>query len=158
MNIVCEPLICELTQVKVIISLLIWSEFKTGTCFPPLPSSQLVRGIIISIFNVEFLHCVVELHTGEQSITHGILMLAWPLYAKQQMNTTMLVKEVGVAIKSALEGGKGVVVREEIERVVRMVMEGEEGKILMRRRAGELKVGAEKVLNISLNGRGAKWF
>jgi hydroquinone glucosyltransferase len=83
-------------------------------------------------------------------------MVAWPLYAKQRMNATMLVEEVGVAIKPAVEGGKRVVVREEIESVVRMVMESEEGK-MMRRRAGELKVSAKKALNISLNERGAKW-
>jgi hydroquinone glucosyltransferase len=71
------------------------------------------------------------------------------------MNATMLVEEVGMAIKPAVEGEKGVVVREEIKRVVRMVLEGEEGKV-MRYRAGELKVSAEKALNISLNGRGAK--
>jgi hydroquinone glucosyltransferase len=81
-----------------------------------------------------------------ESITHGIPMVAGPLYAEQRMNATMLVEEVGVAVKPAVEGGKGVVVREEIERVVRMVMEGEEGNV-MRRRAGELKVSAEKALN-----------
>jgi hydroquinone glucosyltransferase len=70
------------------------------------------------------------------------------------MNATMLVEE-GVAVKPTVEGGKGVVVRDEIVRVVRMVMEGEEGKV-MRRRAGELKVSDEKALNISLNEIGAK--
>ncbi|KAE8100547.1 hypothetical protein FH972_018435 [Carpinus fangiana] len=81
-----------------------------------------------------------------ESITHGIPMVAWPLYAEQRMNATMLVEEVGVAVKPVVEPGKGVVEREEIERVVRMVLEGEEGKV-MRRRARELKVKAEKTLN-----------
>lgn len=80
-----------------------------------------------------------------ESIAHGIPMVAWPLYAEQRMNAAMLVEEVGVAVKPAVERGKGVVVREEIERVVRMVMEGEEGKV-MRRRAEQLKVSAEKAL------------
>jgi hypothetical protein len=35
-------------------------------------------------------------------------------------------------------------------------MEGEEGKVI-RCTTRELKVNAEKVLNIFLNGRGAKW-
>jgi hydroquinone glucosyltransferase len=82
-----------------------------------------------------------------ESVTHGVPMIAWPLYAEQRMNATMLTEEVGVAVKPAGVGeGKGVVEREEIERVVRMVMEGEEGKA-MRRRARELKRSAVQGLN-----------
>jgi hypothetical protein len=110
------------------------------------------RIIISSMWNF----FIVWWNSTQESITHGIPMVVWPFYVEQQMNTTMLVKEVGVAIKLAMEGEKGVVVREEIERVVWMVMEDEEGK-MMRRWARELKVSAEKALNISLNGRGSKW-
>uniref|UniRef100_A0A2N9HKG7 Glycosyltransferase n=1 Tax=Fagus sylvatica TaxID=28930 RepID=A0A2N9HKG7_FAGSY len=82
-----------------------------------------------------------------ESVTHGVPMIAWPLYAEQRMNATMLTEEVGVAVKPAGVGeGKGVVEREEIERVVRMVMDGEEGKA-MRRRARELKRSAVQGLN-----------
>lgn len=80
-----------------------------------------------------------------ESMVHGVPMIAWPLYAEQKMNATMLTEEVGVAVKPAARDGERVIRREEIERVVRLVMEGEEGKI-MRRRAKELQESAEKAL------------
>ncbi|KAG6626753.1 hypothetical protein I3843_15G067600 [Carya illinoinensis] len=82
-----------------------------------------------------------------ESISHDVPMITWPLYAEQRMNATMLVEEVGVAVK--LTGGpeKGNIVgREVIERVIRMVMKGDEGK-MMRDRAGELKDSAQKALS-----------
>jgi hydroquinone glucosyltransferase len=78
-----------------------------------------------------------------ESMTHGVPMITWPLYTEQRMNATMLAEEVGVAVKPAFK--KGVVDREEIERVVRLVIEGEEGKVL-RRRARELKDSAVKAV------------
>ncbi|XP_059590989.1 anthocyanidin 3-O-glucosyltransferase 5-like [Vitis vinifera] len=76
-----------------------------------------------------------------ESISHGVPMIAWPLYAEQRMNATMLTEEVGVAARPVVGEGKNVVEREEIERVVRLVMEGEEGKE-MRRRVRELQSSA----------------
>ncbi|RVX15258.1 Anthocyanidin 3-O-glucosyltransferase 5 [Vitis vinifera] len=73
-----------------------------------------------------------------ESISHGVPMIAWPLYAEQRMNATMLTEEVGVAARPVVGEGKNVVEREEIERVV---MEGEEGKE-MRRRVRELQSSA----------------
>ena len=81
-----------------------------------------------------------------ESITYGVPMIAWPLYAEQKMNAAMLVEEVGVAVKPTVGEGKGVVEREEIERMVRMVMEGEEGKAI-RGRAKELEHSASQGLN-----------
>lgn len=81
-----------------------------------------------------------------ESITHGVPMIAWPLYAEQRMNATKLTEEVGVAVKPMVGKGKDVVERVEIERVVRMIMEGEEGKA-MRCKARELKHNAVKGLN-----------
>ena len=51
--------------------------------------------------------------------THGVPMIAWPLYAGQKMNATMLVEEIGVVVKPVGIPGKGAVDREEIERAVR---------------------------------------
>ena len=81
-----------------------------------------------------------------ESITYGVPMIAWPLYAEQRMNAAMLVEEVGVAVKPMVGEGTGVVEREEIERMVRMVMEGEEGKTT-RGRAKELEHSASQGLN-----------
>ena len=49
-------------------------------------------------------------------------MIAWPLYAEQKMNATMLVEEVGVVIRPKVALTKRVVGREEIEMIVRKVM------------------------------------
>ncbi|KAL0410360.1 UNVERIFIED_CONTAM: Anthocyanidin 3-O-glucosyltransferase 5 [Sesamum latifolium] len=73
-----------------------------------------------------------------ESLVHGKPMIAWPLYAEQRMNASMLVEEVRVAEKLRREE---VIGREEIERVVRAVMEGEHGNAV-RRRARELKESA----------------
>ncbi|XP_027368176.1 hydroquinone glucosyltransferase-like [Abrus precatorius] len=79
-----------------------------------------------------------------ESVANGVPMIAWPLYAEQRMNATMLEEDVGVAVKVK---GEGVIGRKEIERVVRMVMEGEGGKV-MKQRARELKDSAAKALEI----------
>lgn len=79
-----------------------------------------------------------------ESVAHGVPMIAWPLYAEQRMNATMLVEEVGVGVRAG--EGAGVIGRKEIERVVRMTIEGEEGR-RMRRRARELKEIASKTLD-----------
>nr|GEY73758.1 anthocyanidin 3-O-glucosyltransferase 5-like [Tanacetum cinerariifolium] len=71
------------------------------------------------------------------------------MYAEQRMNATTLSNEVGVAVKMPVVGNKGetlVMGREEIERVVRTVMEGEEGKNI-RSRAKELEVSGRATLS-----------
>ncbi|OVA18656.1 UDP-glucuronosyl/UDP-glucosyltransferase [Macleaya cordata] len=74
-----------------------------------------------------------------ESIVNGVPMIPWPLFAEQRLNASMLSDDIGVAVRSPIQSSKGVIVgREEIERMVRLVMEGEEGKV-MRRRAKELK-------------------
>ncbi|XP_062022029.1 anthocyanidin 3-O-glucosyltransferase 5-like [Rosa rugosa] len=81
-----------------------------------------------------------------ESMTYGIPMIAWPLYAEQRANATMLAEEVGVAVKPVKGDGKTVIGREEIDRVVRLLMEGEEGKV-MRSKAKKLQESAANVLN-----------
>nr|GEY73757.1 anthocyanidin 3-O-glucosyltransferase 5-like [Tanacetum cinerariifolium] len=84
-----------------------------------------------------------------ESLKHGVPIIGWPMYPKQRMNATMLSNEVGVAVKMPVVGDKGetvVVGREEIERVVRMVMEGEEGKTI-RSKAKELEVSGRAALS-----------
>ncbi|KAL2471768.1 UDP-glycosyltransferase 72E1 [Abeliophyllum distichum] len=79
-----------------------------------------------------------------ESLVHGVPMIAWPLYAEQRMNATLLAEEVGVAVKPVAVPGDDVIRREEVERVVRAVMEGEQGKAI-RGRARELKESARKI-------------
>ena len=80
-----------------------------------------------------------------ESLVYGVPVIAWPLYAEQRMNATMIEEEVGVAVKVVGEGG--VVGRKEVERVVRMMMEGDEGKAI-KRRVRELRESAAKALRI----------
>lgn len=73
-------------------------------------------------------------------------MIAWPLYAEQRMNAAFLTEELGVAVRPEVLPTKEVVRREEIEEMVRSVMEFERGKG-MRVRAKELKISGEKALS-----------
>ncbi|CAK9178550.1 unnamed protein product [Ilex paraguariensis] len=59
-----------------------------------------------------------------ESISHGVPMIAWPLYTEQGMNAWFLEEEIGVAVKPIRVEQRSLVRREEIARVVRLVMEG----------------------------------
>ncbi|KAI4297205.1 hypothetical protein L6164_037100 [Bauhinia variegata] len=83
-----------------------------------------------------------------ESLANGVPIIGWPLYAEQRMNATMLAEDVGVGIKAV--GGResgSVIGRNEIAKVVRKTMEGEEGKVL-RAKARELKESASKALEV----------
>ncbi|XP_059072300.1 UDP-glycosyltransferase 72B1-like [Cryptomeria japonica] len=62
-----------------------------------------------------------------ESVCHGVPMIAWPLFAEQRMNKVILVKQIKVAIDLKMDNN-GFVKREEVERAVRELMEGEEGR------------------------------
>lgn len=84
-----------------------------------------------------------------ESLAHGVPIIAWPLYSEQRMNATTLAEEVGVAVKVAGEKAeRRVVGREEIERAVRLMVEGREG-MEMRQRAMKLQESAMKALGYS---------
>ncbi|KAF3446282.1 hypothetical protein FNV43_RR11461 [Rhamnella rubrinervis] len=86
-----------------------------------------------------------------ESVALGVPMVGWPLYAEQRMNATMLMEDVGVLRKPWAVGPAAkettTIGREEIERVMRSVIQGEDGKAI-RRKAKELKVSATKALNV----------
>nr|XP_018624302.1 anthocyanidin 3-O-glucosyltransferase 5-like [Nicotiana tomentosiformis] len=82
-----------------------------------------------------------------ESITNGVPIIAWPLYAEQRQNATMLTEELGVAVKPKVLPTKKVVEREEIEKLVRSVMQYEEGKDL-RENVKKLKMSAEKATSV----------
>ncbi|KAI3808455.1 hypothetical protein L1987_24406 [Smallanthus sonchifolius] len=84
-----------------------------------------------------------------ESITSGVPMIAWPLYAEQKMNATMLTEELKVAVRPEVLPTKKVVGREEVARMVMDLVEGEEGKG-MKVRVNILKEDAKKA--ISENG------
>ena len=67
-------------------------------------------------------------------------MICWPLFAEQRMNTLLLVNRLKVGIAAKMENDE-FVRREEVERAVRELMEGGEGR-MVRARMRELKVMA----------------
>ncbi|XP_045787236.1 anthocyanidin 3-O-glucosyltransferase 5-like [Trifolium pratense] len=83
-----------------------------------------------------------------ESLTNGVPMIAWPLYAEQRMNAAFLVEELGVAVKTTVSQANNVVGREEIATLVKKVILGEQNSKSnkVRDKAREIKVSAEKAL------------
>nr|WEF42358.1 UGT1 [Pinus yunnanensis] len=79
-----------------------------------------------------------------ESISHGVPMIAWPVFAEQKMNKILLVNDFKIAIEAKMDSD-GFVRREEVERAVRELMEGE-GGVTVRERARELKEKAMAAL------------
>nr|GME17218.1 hydroquinone glucosyltransferase-like [Ipomoea batatas] len=80
-----------------------------------------------------------------ESLVRGIPMIAWPLYAEQKMNAVVLTKDIKVALRP-MAGENGVVQREEIAKVVKSLMDGEEGK-MVRQKISVLKDAAATALS-----------
>ncbi|CAG7881847.1 unnamed protein product [Brassica rapa] len=80
-----------------------------------------------------------------ESIVSGAPLIAWALYAEQKMNAVLLAEDIHVALR-AHAGEEGMVRREEVARVVKGLMEGEEGTGV-RNKMKEMKEGASRVLS-----------
>ncbi|KAE8676873.1 UDP-glycosyltransferase 72B1 [Hibiscus syriacus] len=87
-----------------------------------------------------------------ESVVNGVPLIVWPLYAEQKMNALMLTEDAKVALRPK-PNENGLICRDEIAKVVKGLMEGEEGKSV-RTRMKELKEAAAKVL--SENGSSTK--
>ncbi|XP_073057458.1 anthocyanidin 3-O-glucosyltransferase 5-like [Primulina eburnea] len=81
-----------------------------------------------------------------ESIVSGVPMIAWPLYAEQKLNAAMLTEELGVALRPEELPTRKVVGREEIEKLVRTLIQGEDGKV-MRDKVKRLKISAASALS-----------
>ncbi|KAE9460188.1 hypothetical protein C3L33_07887, partial [Rhododendron williamsianum] len=96
-----------------------------------------------------------------ESVVHGVPLIVWPLYAEQKMNAVILTEDVKVALRPKV-GENGIVGRVEIAKVVKGLMEGEEGK-QVRARMRDLKDAAKRVLSAdgsltrSLSELAQKW-
>ncbi|XP_031491610.1 (R)-mandelonitrile beta-glucosyltransferase-like [Nymphaea colorata] len=75
-----------------------------------------------------------------ESICAGVPMLCWPFFAEQPTNCRYACDNWGIGVEI-----EGEVKRGEVERLIRLVMEGEKGKE-MRERAKRLKHEAEKAV------------
>ncbi|KAK7395580.1 hypothetical protein VNO78_16142 [Psophocarpus tetragonolobus] len=62
-----------------------------------------------------------------ESLQEGVPLITWPLFAEQRMNAVMLVDALKVALRPKFNED-GIVEKEEIAKVVKCLMEGEEGK------------------------------
>ncbi|KAI3979250.1 hypothetical protein MKX01_007726 [Papaver californicum] len=79
-----------------------------------------------------------------ESVVHGVPLIAWPLFAEQKMNAVMLTEDLKVALRPKANK-QGIIGRGEISRVVKGLMEGEEGKRL-RFKMRDLKDASARVL------------
>nr|GEW61673.1 hydroquinone glucosyltransferase-like [Tanacetum cinerariifolium] len=70
-------------------------------------------------------------------VANGVPMIAWPLFAEQNMNAVFLTDGLGVACRVKADED-GVVGRNEIVKCVRSLINGEDGHN-MRRKMSELK-------------------
>ncbi|CAO2837134.1 unnamed protein product [Amaranthus hypochondriacus] len=81
-----------------------------------------------------------------ESIVNEVPIIAWPLYAEQNMNASMLAKYIGVAIKSQMkQPSKNLLRRDEIAKMLTRVMVEKEG-IDIRNKVQELKASANNAL------------
>ncbi|OMO69029.1 UDP-glucuronosyl/UDP-glucosyltransferase [Corchorus capsularis] len=64
-----------------------------------------------------------------ESVTAGVPMVAWPLYAEQRFNRVLLVEEMKIALPM-VESENGFVNLDEIEKRVRELMESKEGMLI----------------------------
>nr|GLL39245.1 anthocyanidin 3-O-glucosyltransferase 5-like [Ipomoea trifida] len=81
-----------------------------------------------------------------ESIKNGVPIIAWPLYAEQRQNATLLT-ELGVAIRPKKLPTKGILGREEVKTLVKTMLQSNEGKE-MRERVVKLKMSSEKAISI----------
>ena len=79
-----------------------------------------------------------------ESVQEGVPLITWPLFAEQRMNAVMLTDGLKVALRPKFNED-GIVEKEEIAKVIKCLMDGEEG-IGMRERMGNLKDSAASAL------------
>ncbi|RDX60134.1 Anthocyanidin 3-O-glucosyltransferase 5, partial [Mucuna pruriens] len=80
-----------------------------------------------------------------ESVSCGVPIIGWPLYAEQMMNATMLVEEVGNAIRVEVLPSTNMVGRVELAKAIRKIMDKEDKEgCVVRERAKELRHIAER--------------
>jgi hydroquinone glucosyltransferase len=79
-----------------------------------------------------------------ETVVNGVPVIAWPLYAEQKMNAVMLSEDIKVALRPKMNEN-GLITELEIAKLVKGLMEGEEGKGI-RNRMKDLKDSAARVV------------
>ncbi|MBA0655587.1 hypothetical protein Goklo_008057 [Gossypium klotzschianum] len=80
-----------------------------------------------------------------ESIVNGVPMIAWPLYAEQKMNASMLTEDIGASLRVMAVESDAAVGREKIRSVVRKILVDRQGRNI-RSRIKELKDNAANAL------------
>lgn len=88
-----------------------------------------------------------------EAIANGVPMLCWPYFADQYLNAKFITEEWKIGLRFQAEksstgiSGGGVVTRCEVERVVRALMEGQEGEIA-KKNAANLRDASKRSLQV----------
>lgn len=86
-----------------------------------------------------------------ESISSGVQMITWPMFAEQPFNSKLLVERLGIAIQICLDVS-GVPDEDEVRRAVIMLLAEEEGNA-MKRKAEELS----KLVKIAVDKEGSSY-
>lgn len=80
-----------------------------------------------------------------ESVINGVPMVAWPLYAEQNMNAAMMEVQVGVALRAKV-GADRFIWKDEVANAIRRAIVGEEAERL-RKRSSELRRQSAQALS-----------
>ena len=70
-----------------------------------------------------------------ESVIYGVPLIAWPLFAEQTLNAAMVNDAIKVALRPKCDD-QGIVGRHEIAKLVKRLMQGEEGEEFRHRMNG----------------------
>ncbi|KZV29556.1 anthocyanidin 5,3-O-glucosyltransferase-like [Dorcoceras hygrometricum] len=76
-----------------------------------------------------------------ESLSFGVPMICWPLYAEQKMNRVLMVEDMKVALRLDM-ADDGFVTAAELEKRIRELMESEDGNQVWKR-AAEMRIAAD---------------
>ncbi|GAU20262.1 hypothetical protein TSUD_353260 [Trifolium subterraneum] len=79
-----------------------------------------------------------------ESVMHGVPLITWPLFAEQKMNAVLLSEGIKVGLRPRVNEND-IVERVEVAKVIKCLMEGEEGESL-RNNMKELKEAASNAI------------
>ncbi|KAJ0918804.1 putative UDP-glucuronosyl/UDP-glucosyltransferase, UDP-glycosyltransferase family [Helianthus annuus] len=79
-----------------------------------------------------------------ESISYGVPIATWPLYAEQHLNAFEMVRELGLSVEIRMGKGSDLVLADEVERGVRELMDGGDGEL--KKKVKEMSDKAKKAL------------
>nr|UXB92764.1 glycosyltransferase [Helleborus thibetanus] len=80
-----------------------------------------------------------------EGVMNGLPLIGWPLYAEQKLNAVMISERLKIALR-VKANENGIVDREEVARVIKALMKGEEGKRI-KDKVNELRTAGTQLLN-----------